>query len=30
MTKAEYERRIREWEEWNWAAVESQGSLPKN
>jgi NAD(P)-dependent dehydrogenase (short-subunit alcohol dehydrogenase family) len=29
MTKAEYERRIREWEEWNWAAIESQGNLPK-
>jgi NAD(P)-dependent dehydrogenase (short-subunit alcohol dehydrogenase family) len=27
MTKAEYERRLREWEEWNWAAVESQGNL---
>jgi NAD(P)-dependent dehydrogenase (short-subunit alcohol dehydrogenase family) len=27
MTKAEYERRMREWQEWNWMAVESQGNL---
>ncbi len=27
MTKAEYERRLREWETWNWMAEESQGNL---
>jgi len=27
MTKAEYERRLQNWEQWNHIAVEAQGNL---
>ena len=29
LTRAEYERRLASWEQWNWMAVEAQGNLPK-